>query len=179
MTKVIDGLKQWRVERNMDNKEFVMDVEISNLLEECAEYLRAKDDYEKIDALCDIVVFSINSYKYLDGDFNQLLELDFNIVDNNASIYDVLFLISSFYLNERPHKDNLAYIIQTTSVVCNSLGFDFDKCMLETIKEISSRNQDPIQKEEWAKNGINGKWQKDKNQDKSTLYKANYESCKK
>ena len=59
------------------------------------------------------------------------------------------------------------------------MGYDYLKCLDETIKEISSRKQDPNQKRDWELNGVSGKWQKDLNQDKSTLYKADYNSCKK
>ena len=55
------------------------------------------------------------------------------------------------------------------------MGFDNNKCMQETVKEISSRKQDPLQKDFWQIWGYDGtKWQKDPKQDTSTLYKANY-----
>ena len=60
------------------------------------------------------------------------------------------------------------------------MGYDNDKCMDETVKEISSRKQDPIQQELWFKSGYDGtKWMKDLNQDPSTLYKADYNKGKK
>lgn len=60
------------------------------------------------------------------------------------------------------------------------MGYDNDKCMDETVKEISSRKQDPIQQELWFKSGYDGtKWMKDINQDPSTLYKADYNRGKK
>jgi len=55
------------------------------------------------------------------------------------------------------------------------------KCTLqETVKEISSRKQDPAQAERWAKGEKEDgeKWLKDKSQDKSELYKADFEKCK-
>ena len=58
------------------------------------------------------------------------------------------------------------------------LGYDPEKCMDEVIKHISSRKQDPQQKEVWDKWGASGKWQKQKDQDPSTLYEPNYERCK-
>ena len=58
------------------------------------------------------------------------------------------------------------------------MGYDNLKCNEEVFKEINSRKQCPTQAVEWEINGVNGKWQKDKNQDKSTLYKANYKGCK-
>ena len=59
------------------------------------------------------------------------------------------------------------------------MGYDNNKCMDETVKEISSRQQDPEQKKLWLSNGSNGeKWMKDPKQDPSTLYKADYGKCK-
>ena len=59
------------------------------------------------------------------------------------------------------------------------MGYDANKVMNETIKEISSRNQDKVQQEIWLQWGFDGtKWQKDLSQDVNTLYKANYQGCK-
>ena len=55
------------------------------------------------------------------------------------------------------------------------LGYDPTLCLKETVKEISSRKQDPKQAQtNWA----GSKWKKDKNQDKSTLYTADYSTCR-
>jgi len=59
-----------------------------------------------------------------------------------------------------------------------NMGYDSELCMSEVIKEISSRKQCPEQKAEWEQYGADGKWLKDKNQDKDTLYKADFSSCK-
>ena len=50
--------------------------------------------------------------------------------------------------------------------------------MLEKIKVISSREQDPEQAKKWAIDGASGKWEKNKLQDKYTIYKPNFESCR-
>ena len=55
-----------------------------------------------------------------------------------------------------------------------SLGYCFRKAMAECLAEINSREQDPIQAEEWAKNGASGKWEKNRSQSPDTLYKADY-----
>ena len=55
-----------------------------------------------------------------------------------------------------------------------SLGYFFRKAMKECLAEINSREQDPIQAEEWARNGASGKWLKNQNQSPDTLYKADY-----
>lgn len=61
---------------------------------------------------------------------------------------------------------------------CELRGYDSNKSLLETIKEISSREQDPEQKARWEKEKVNEKWKKDKKQKKSTLYSAKYDRCK-
>ena len=64
----------------------------------------------------------------------------------------------------------------------NELGimkYNGKKCMKETIKEINSREQDPFQKEKWAKNGASGKWLKSELEEHKALwYKADYSKCK-
>ena len=80
---------------------------------------------------------------------------------NNKSVVDAIQDIQVFCINET-----------------ELMGYDNIKCNKEIFSEINSREQDPIQKEEWLKNGAVGKWQKDKFQKDWTLYKANYESCK-
>lgn len=55
-----------------------------------------------------------------------------------------------------------------------SLGYCFRKAMKECLAEINSREQDPIQAEEWAKNGASLKWEKNRSQNPDTLYKADY-----
>lgn len=60
------------------------------------------------------------------------------------------------------------------------LGYNPELCLKQTVKEISSRQQDPDQAAAWA-NGqkVPGeKWLKNRKQDPSTLYTANYSTCK-
>lgn len=64
----------------------------------------------------------------------------------------------------------------------NELGtmkYNNKQCMIETIKEISSRKQDPQQKIYWTNVKPEGKWKKWEDQPKDTLYVANYSKCKK
>ena len=73
--------------------------------------------------------------------------------------------------------------IQDIQVFCINetelMGFDNIKCNKEVFSEINSREQDPIQKEQWEKFGTYGKWEKSLlSEHKEKWYKANYESCK-
>ena len=140
---MIKKLRQWRKDRHLElqdhkvyieniyeelleayyTKEFIQEVKQEfkeNLLQ---DDIKVASEHEVVDAIADIIVFSINQ-----------LEL---------------------------------------------MGYDADKVMNETIKEISSRKQDQVQQEIWFKSGFDGtKWQKDLSQDINTLYKANYQGCK-
>lgn len=92
-------------------------------------------------------------------------------------------IYNKYYPNELVLNENLVVdtICDIKVFSINELGtmkYNGKKCMKETIKEISSREQDKDQKENWFKNGAVGKWQKDSSQDKDTLYVANYSKCK-
>lgn len=58
-----------------------------------------------------------------------------------------------------------------------TMKLKYDPCMalFETAHEINSRKQDPEQAKHWEPGD---KWQKDRNQDPATLYKADYDKCK-
>jgi hypothetical protein len=176
MLEIVQELKQWRKNRNL-KVELDKKVLIGNMLEECSEYFRADTNYDKIDALCDISVFAINSIDGKQG--KDLIELDITppftpLVD--SSIYKIINALSNMEYNSMQHF--LVDMVNISYEMIYLLGYDYKKCMLETIKEISSREQCPIQVIEWQENGISGKWLKNRNQDPKTLYKANYESCK-
>ena len=81
--------------------------------------------------------------------------------------------------SEHEVVDSIADIIVFSINQLELMGYDANKVMNETIKEISSRNQDKVQQEIWLQWGFDGtKWQKDLSQDANTLYKANYQGCK-
>jgi hypothetical protein len=138
---IFNDLKQWREDRHITGYDHY--IQVSNIVEETLELMYTPksvaieqlqrdimehfvDDTtneEKIDAYCDLIVFSINA-----------IEL---------------------------------------------LGYDAKMAMKETIKEISSRKQNPAQQIIWFKYGYdNTKWMKWKEQPKEELYKANYGKCK-
>lgn len=130
-------LKQWREERHLTLK-MQNDGLMGNLCEEFSEYYRASNRNEKIDALCDIYVFCMNSLNtniknisefpriYLEKRYriNLLEKINFILEDNLDSDY-LNTILYSLMLN----VENEAKLI----------GYDFYKCMIETIEEISSR----------------------------------------
>ncbi len=76
--------------------------------------------------------------------------------------------------------DALADIIVIAAGEIVKLGFNPELCLKQTVKEISSRNQCPEQASRWAMNNKQHgeKWLKDPNQPQSTLYIADYSTCK-
>ncbi|EGI1268655.1 hypothetical protein IF515_001908, partial [Campylobacter jejuni] len=59
--EIKERLADWRSERSLtyenQREEF-----LGNVFEKVSEYFRAKDDLERVDALCDIVIFCFNSF---------------------------------------------------------------------------------------------------------------------
>lgn len=70
-------------------------------------------------------------------------------------------------LEGQPAVDDFCDIIVVCAGAIYQQGYNPELAMMETVKEISSRQGtiDPT----------TGKWEKDRNQDPSTLYTANYE----
>lgn len=172
-------LKQWRDERHLSIKS-QRDGLMGNLCEEMAEYYRATNDDEKIDALCDIYVFCMNS---LDGDLKVAID------DFDRTLISEIYITQRFKLRlvseielkliELKAKD---IIVDTFNLYLHifmrcvenealKLGYDFYNCMLETIEEISSRTghyDENIHK-----------FVKDKSDEaKAKWYKPNYEKYK-
>lgn len=117
---------------------------------------------------------------YTSNVIEELLEIYYEDKDVIKS-YQSSIMKTYFYPVEINKNNTIDAIcdIQVFSInETANMGYNPKETMLETIKEINSREQDPKQKEEWAKNGANGKWQKDVLQDKNTLYVADYSKCK-
>jgi hypothetical protein len=79
---------------------------------------------------------------------------------------------------EHEEVDGLADTIKVSVGALFKKGYNPEMVLNEMLKHISSRKQDTQQKEVWDKWGASGKWQKQKDQDPSTLYEPNYERCK-
>lgn len=157
----------WNVNRNnttfnSENELAMIDSEATEAMIGLATYLNGIDDedeetttkglYEYLDGLCD-------TYVVVTGTLAKSGRVGVSL---SGELYD--WAIDYFNIPEMVEK----------------VGFDFTKCMQETIKEISSRKQDPAQAEAWHTKGVRvgEKWLKDKNQDPKTLYKADYSKCK-
>ena len=154
--KWIDSLRKWREDRGITYQG--AEVYDQMMIEEDNEYYEAhrnNDWPEKVDAICDKIVLTENQIA---------------LMPNSPNGKETKKLYRSMV---KKFKEDLL-----------GLGVDPDLAMKQTLKEISSRKQDPDQAKRWAQLKADGKpikekWQKDKKQDPSTLYKANYLLAKK
>ena len=162
MKELAKKLTQWMDERNLDingqRKGFV-----SNIQEEMVEYFSAKDDSQRIDALCDIAVFCINAMKAYDKEHIKEPESVTNII-SSVTLGKQLDQITQ----NKFSKDSLENMIDICYTLSKSIGYDFKMAMDETIKEISSRTGS------FDENA--NKWIKDTSKEaKAKWYQANYE----
>ena len=76
--------------------------------------------------------------------------------------------------------DALADIIVIAAGEMVKLGFNPELCLKQTVKEITCREQDPEQAIAWAAGNkeLGEKWLKDPKQDQSTIYTADYSTCR-
>lgn len=133
-----ERLADWRNERHLtyENQQAGF---LGNVFEEISEYFRAKDDLERVDALCDIVIFCFNSFNL---DYKTLeKQNDYDVT--KISIVDITDYLTyttvKFMRKDFKDFNNIYRLVFNCEHLCKNLGFDFYKCMLQTIKEIESR----------------------------------------
>lgn len=165
-----DLLKEWRDERHLICEIQIVDL-MGNLCEKLAEYYRATNDSEKIDALCDMSIFAINSI------YCDLKDIRKYNGEKEKPVMDKLSFIRAFALIQEMGMGTpflmkfLCFFIEEIESEMSVMGYNFYECMLETIKEISSRTG-------YYDENIH-KFVKDKSDEaKSKWYKADYSKCK-
>ncbi|EAI7020774.1 hypothetical protein ACTNIF_000321 [Campylobacter coli] len=138
--EIKERLAKWRKERHLtyenQREEF-----LGNVFEKISKYFRAKDDLERIDALCNIAVFYTNSFSFK----HKIIPLDSDFLPED--LFSHLIYELSISCIEKGNKLNLKFIEKNLGygflilieMILKDLGFNFYKCMLETLKEIESR----------------------------------------
>ena len=172
---ISDRLEIWRKERGLDVSqgfEFDLNTQCSFLFEEIGvEYLRAKNNINKIDALCDVSIYAINGLSLLDKGIDFLLEYLDEEFEFKISFINILQDATD---SLKTHSNPLGYfrnIAMYSKIIIENMGYDYFKCMDETLKEVESGKG--------AFNPESGKWEKFKDEESQKLwYKADYNSCK-
>lgn len=80
--------------------------------------------------------------------------------------------------DEHEMVDALADVMVLTANEIALMGYDIDLVMKQVVKHISSRVQDPAQKDQWFRFKPEGKWLKWKDQNPDTLIEPDYATCK-
>ena len=186
LTEIYKGLAEWRAERGI-TAESQKAGYLVNVMEELGELASALRDYEKfsateqdtakkqkaeyeiIDALCDISVFTINAG--VDVNCNEKIEI-INTSQTTRCNSSLSFLLSECgnfdYYGKLSSYVCFNQILLSCAKLCEQYGFNFEIAMLETIKEISSRTG--------AYNENAKKWVKDTSLEaKAKWYQADYE----
>ena len=171
---ISDRLEIWRKERGLDKSqgfEFDLNNQVSFLTEEITEYLRAKNDNDKIDALCDLTVFSLNAINGIDNNYSDIFSSRYCMQPKNYHIANIIDRIPYIFKCNMNGKYNFIDIIEMCKYMIDNMGYDYFKCMDETLKEIESRKG--------AFNPESGKWEKSLLPEHiEKWYKADYNKCK-
>lgn len=104
---------------------------LGNILEELTEGVRANTEEERVDAICDILVFTLNAQA------NNLVMPSYKLSHQTGNTIDISFctIILECLFWGVPEK-----IVALCSKQLKNIGYNPYLCMLETIKEISSRS---------------------------------------
>lgn len=180
LVEIHKTLKEWK-EKNEISLEMSQKGVVANLLEELTEHRRANtsdDELQMIDAKCDLIVFAMNALEelpYMEDCIIDPYTIGFEAFICNELFYYIQYEENRIKLEQEKRKQaqirNLCRIITRCIDSIDALGFDPDKAMEETIKQITSRS---------GKMDYNiGKWVKDKSPEaKAREYQADYKSCK-
>ncbi|RUT50972.1 hypothetical protein [Campylobacter fetus] len=184
---IVSNILAWR-ESNSLNDSLQKLGYSRNIFEELGEYagaIKDKDTNMIVDALCDILVFSINNLPNKLSVFNAVLTATNNELEkqpNQMITKDIFeeslhFILANTLNAIRENKESnlfamvIALIIITKQYIEEVLNYNFKDCMDETIKEINSRTG--------SYNSELKKWVKDSSKEaKAKWYKANYNQCK-
>ena len=130
--KINERLAKWRRQRHLIKTKQRLGY-FGNVYEELSEYYRAKNTYDKLDAIMDIAIFTLNAfdYKYDTGAFYKKKETQ-------------EYLLMQHIANHISEIDNaITYpnlLIENLEYLTFQYGFSFYYCMIEAIKEIESRS---------------------------------------
>ncbi|MBX1020825.1 hypothetical protein I9086_00080 [Campylobacter jejuni] len=165
-----ERLTDWRNERGLtyENQQAGF---LGNVYEELSEYFRAKNDLEKIDALCDIVIFCFNSFDLEFKEMGKIYDCDATKISIVDITDDLTYTTAKFMRKDFKDFNNIYRLVFNCEHLCKNLGFDFYKCMLQTIKEIESRTG-------YYDENLNKFIKDTSDKAKAKWYKADYESCR-
>ena len=189
LTEIYKGLDEWRAERGI-TVESQKAGYIVNVMEELGELASALRDYEKfsateqdtakkqkaeyeiIDALCDIAVFTINAWADIPCELKRTeIELKKSSLNADYILKQMVEKCARFSYFEWREAKSFNIILINCAYLCEHYGFNFQIAMDETIKEISSRTG--------SYDEVSKKWVKDESDEaRAKWHKADYEKAR-
>lgn len=155
-------LSVWKAERHLTTNQ-QRDGLVSNLLEELTEYSRANSVEEQVDSHCDMLVFIINAFDDIKN-YEKTMNAE-EYEESKSAQWLTIDLLNNLT------ESKVHFCVKLLCEQIRYFGYNPYKCMLETIKEISSRTG-------YFDETIN-KFVKDKSpKAQAKWYKANYSLCK-
>lgn len=161
--EIKERLSKWRNDRHLTYRK-QRNGFLGNVYEEVSEYYRSMNEYEQIDALMDIIIFTVNSFDFdyklnkyeiipttyftsvlntltniartLRYYYNEVYKIENSDLDDKEKELELEKIEKEFGPSFQQHAFSLIYEVEDLT---KDLGFDFYKCMLEAIKEIESR----------------------------------------
>lgn len=163
---IFESLDVWREERGLQRT--VGNI-AANIGEEIVEYLRAENDEQRVDALCDMFVFSVNAVHAIGATSKRgmIIQASDNSPFHDTCLPNIVECFADIVSYETWNSYRLLCLIQYSKYQIQYLGYDFLIAMDETLKEIHSRTG--------TMNEATGKWEKFKTPEAMALwYKADY-----
>ncbi len=164
----LTGLMKFRKQAGLETHLGDIVTDVLDEIVEVRKEVQAGNEVEMIGEFTDIVVYCENALAQLGESRGELF---FTV--RNINVRDVLIDISMdivrYDRDKSPHI--FRHISRKIMLLIDALGYDFDKCMMETTKKILSRRG--------KLNPKTLKWEKDRTQDHWELYHPNYSRCKK
>lgn len=111
---------------------------LANLLRKLSEYTNSQDEIERVNVLCDIVIYALNASGLVFPLKKDFFRFDIEGIDLDPKniIEQVLIMDYNRGNFEEPKvRDSLSYLI----LCIDKMGFHPYDCLIETIKETSSK----------------------------------------
>lgn len=145
---------------------------IGNLLEKMSEYYKAKDDDVRVGALCNIYTLCMTSLDENVENIRSCVKQRNNYLSFASTIGDILAESELDDFDCWGNSDETIYkMMLCIEKMAEFVGYNFYKCMLETIKEIESKGG--------TFDTHNRTIVKDVSEEaKAKWYKADYSKCK-
>jgi NTP pyrophosphatase (non-canonical NTP hydrolase) len=144
---------------------------------ELHDEVEAENELRTIDELCDHVIYPINILEALGHDaqsnIDAIQERDSELLEKagNPKVAVSCFMVALANYSAEKDIKALALIARIALKTLDAMGYHAELCVIEKFKTVNSR--------EGAYDSQQEKWCKNPDQDPATLYKPQYENCKK